>query len=135
MSTGGTPLSLDAIQALLNSDKKKPEAHKSTLRERPVQAGLLRWSDKTKPCTSRGCRAPALIRIHGAPYCTTHALNVLNMECMKLDGTWEKYNLDSCDCNAGKHSRQNIHGEGCPVFNTIRSIESSDNDSSNSGDS
>lgn len=122
--TGGTPLGMDAIEALLKSEpKSKQSAQGGTVlspHARPIHIGLLRWGEKTERCVSRNCSGPTYVRIGGIPYCTTHALNKFNELYMQLDGTFEKYNMSDCDCNAGRHSKNNIHTEGCPVYKAIK---------------
>src|SRR6266404_8972700 len=115
--SSGTPLSMDDIATLLAPKSKTAQAQLP--HARPLQAGLLRWMDESNRCASRGCASPTFIRVRGIPYCTSHALNCINEEYMKLDGTYEKLDIDSCTCKAGKHSFNNIHTDDCPVFTLI----------------
>jgi hypothetical protein len=116
--SSGTPLSMEDIGALLAPKDKTAQVQAP--HARPMQAGLLNWMNEFERCASRGCGSPTFIRVLGVPYCTSHALNFINQEYMKLDGTYERLNIDSCSCNAGRHSYNNIHTEDCPVFTSIK---------------
>lgn len=108
-------LTLEQIDILLKGDKTKPF-------NLPIQVGPLSYSgEHTFTCSSRGCRGPCCIKIKGAPYCTTHALYVMNeMWLREHDMTWV---IDECNCKSGKYSWHNIHSEDCPVYNKLKASD------------
>lgn len=131
-------LTKEQIEGLLKTEKtraprKAAQSQKLSPHERPIQLGPLRYVEKDDKCANRGCSTPCHIRIKGVPYCTTHALYSLNELYMMLDGTYEKYNIGDCVCNAGRHSKHNTHTADCPVFKAYK--EQDDSTSASSGTS
>src|SRR4051794_36486893 len=115
-------LSMEQITGLLNLEKRKtqsaPQPSKAAQAlDRPIQVGPLRYVDQDGKCASRGCSSPCRIRVVGIPYCSTHALYALNEHYMKLEG---KYVFDDCSCNAGRHSKNNMHTADCSIYDKLK---------------
>lgn len=112
-------LDQETIDALLRGELNKTTTGrpiKSAIQlPRPTQLGPLKWAEDTKPCCSRGCTSPTFIRVRGIPYCTSHALNVLN--AIILDEI-EGVDLTKCTCKAGRYSYGNIHTHDCDLVST-----------------
>lgn len=114
------PLTQEEITALLHKELEKPNK-RAGLTEKPPQArprqiGPLRWYDKQGRCSSRGCGSPTYIRVMGAPYCTTHALYMLNKLLLSYDPAPF---YEDCTCKAGEMSKQNLHTEDCAIYERI----------------
>lgn len=117
-----SPLNADQIAELLKTPQRqtRSSAPKSTItpHARPIQLGPLGWRNEPERCVSRGCGASTLTKVNGITYCGTHALYKLNEMLIPLE-----YNLQDCDCNAGRHSMGNIHTEGCPLYDQVKDNE------------
>lgn len=108
-------LSQEEIVALLTAKNKGATGKPPTPLPGPIQLGPLRWAEDTKPCASRGCTSPTMIRVQGIPRCVTHALYALNEIILReLEGVL----LDDCNCNAGLYSKGNIHTLDCELVLT-----------------
>lgn len=110
------PLSPEEISALLNKEKTKATGAGAAVKNPTMQIGPLRWADESKPCSSRGCGSPCLCRVRGIPYCTTHALQMLNQFCLEHEGI----DYSACSCKSGVHSKYNLHTNDCALYTTER---------------
>jgi len=119
-------LTNEQINALLKLEEKKQLRKAAQGKERPIQIGPLRYMEKDDKCASRGCSGPSRIQVKGVPYCSSHALYALNELYMKLEG---KYEFDDCVCNAGRHSKHNVHTTDCPVFQRLKERDDSSSSS------
>lgn len=109
------PLDQQTIDALLNKQLEKGTGTKTNPNAHPrsLQLGPLKWAEESKPCTSRGCGSPTMIRVRGIPYCTSHALQVLNQIILT---ELQHYDLSRCTCKPGVLSRGNIHNADCDMY-------------------
>lgn len=107
------------IASLLKKEQEKATGVKqsTTGGPRPVQLGPLKWHEATERCGSRNCGSPTRIRVRGIPYCTTHALNILNQIILQ---ELEHVDLSQCNCTAGVHSKGNIHTHDCTMYETTK---------------
>lgn len=115
------PLDNDAVQALLKKEVSKNV--RSPGRDgvakffpRPKQIGPLKYFEQSSPCASRGCAVQCHVKVRGVPYCTTHALYVLNEIILR---ELEHIDLSVCECDAGKFSKGNIHTYNCPIVDIL----------------
>lgn len=124
------PLDPEAVQALLaGTNKRAPRESKTPQglepRSKPLQIGHLKYTDKPELCMggkAGRCGSPTCIRIDGVPKCSSHALYELNYLINKRDYAEgrTKINPDDCTCNSGKHSKFQIHVEGCVLYSQIQ---------------
>jgi hypothetical protein len=114
-------LSLEQINALLKGDKPQPGSGRASPFAPIIHVGQLRYANEAKPCASRNCRSPTLIRVNGIVLCSTHALFELNRILIKIDGLgWV---IDECTCTSGKHSYQNMHADDCAVYERLKALQ------------
>lgn len=104
-----SPLSAEQVQELLSGEyvSRPKESHSHS-----IQIGPLTRTSQSSRCAARGCGTPTNgFKVKGISYCSLHAMYALNRMLIP-----DEYNLDECDCNAGRHSMGLIHTEGCPLF-------------------
>jgi len=82
-----TSLDLNTITELLKP-QRTPAAPKPPTTHRVVieQYGPLRWFDTEMRCVSRGCSSPTYCKLEGVPYCTMHALKLMNELLIRYEG-------------------------------------------------